>query len=459
MLVTRRALAILSIAALIPLLAGVLLLLRVNSTLLNPDYVKDELRRLDSYAFVEQELYVSLIDEALNDNATLLPPGLEGVELPNDDAARQSLLRLLQTAFPQSYLQQQSEALLDELVPYLTGATDDFALAPAFNDRLLAVAGHAPGEPSELERTFRELDLAPLFIDHLVASTLAEDGQEGPPPGPLGSIADRADAAEWFTTELFTAVDAVVPYLLGDADTFEVRISFAGREHLALPFAGLLGKTPEELIRDGYLVTDADLQDRLGGPDSAAFDDLDGNLEVLRTGWTLGPIDLFDDADELAEVDDLRSLAGGARGIVRLGGIAAVLGLLFGIAMLGGRSWRGRLAWAAAGLFIAAFTVLMVAGPLYDGLAAGRIHDALLSASDDWTGVFGTHRDTIIADVEGVADRFVAGIAQSALLITLASGATLAGLFAWGRYRRGASHDADPAQPSLPRQQAERRAA
>ncbi|MEE9277102.1 MAG: hypothetical protein V3V06_01685, partial [Dehalococcoidia bacterium] len=92
MLRFRRVLAVALMLALAPLVVGAVLLQRVHTTAANPEYLKNELRRLDVYNFVEDELYPVLVAEFLQDPDGLLPSELAGVELPADPEARAAVL-------------------------------------------------------------------------------------------------------------------------------------------------------------------------------------------------------------------------------------------------------------------------------------------------------------------------------------------------------------------------------
>jgi hypothetical protein len=106
------------------------------------------------------------------------------------------------------------------------------------------------------------------------------------------------------------SVESLVGFLLGETDGFEIRVSFTGREQLAAVFAELLGRSTEELLRDGYFVTDVELEDRLGTSFDSVIDDPRNNLRTLRAGFTLTLDDVYgSDAEGIEtreDADDIR---------------------------------------------------------------------------------------------------------------------------------------------------------
>jgi len=154
-----------------------------------------------------------------------------------------------------------------------------------------------------------------------------------------------------------------------------------------------IGESVLDRIPDMVSYTEQDLREALereGGPDAlAALDDI---RELFAEGWTYTDddlrADLDDDAYELvqdvrlalssglvlaasdASAEGLGEGLGEARDAVGLGSndlwlpalITAVLLAL--IALLGGRGWRGRLAWASGTLLLSAVALTILLGPV-----------------------------------------------------------------------------------------------
>ena len=423
-----------------------MLLQRANDTAFSAGFWTNQLERLDAYTFIEQDLYEELVDELLLDASDVLPPELEGAALPTTAAARAALLELLREALPADYLQRQTEAFINAAVPYLRGDTDRFVVLPSLGSRLRAVANRQPGGESVVERSFRTLELGPLFIDHLIDRYLAGHSSFGtPPPAARRALTalDRDDAGEWFTRELFDAIEEVRPFLLGETDSFDVTVNFSGREDLTEPLADLLGRDPDDLLQDGYVVTQADLEERLGQRDSPAFRDLQHHFEIFEPGWTFDQQDVFNRAERLDEIDEIRDGAGWILGPLRWGLFIAAALLILAVAALGGRNWPQRLLWFGTPLVLIAGVTLLLVWPAYDA-ASAEARDELVEETQDWTGAVADERERIIDDLESVIDAAVSGtgwLALPILLIGAAAAATGAGLTL--RLQRGLPQGAD----------------
>lgn len=259
-------------------LAGWLLLSQARATVFDEGYLAGELERLESYELVTAEVYPALVEQALERRDERLPEVLGGLELPADETARRELLLLLETALPAEVLQRQAEGLLDGLMPYLRGEGEGFEFEPELGERLEALAGREGGRPSALESAFRELELGSLLVEHLAAryadeafggtsASLVPGGASVPIVAPL----DAAEDGEWFTTELFAAVDELLPYLRGETESFAVAVDFEGREELAFPLAQLLRALPSQLIAEGYRFDEAELRAELALADDEAL--------------------------------------------------------------------------------------------------------------------------------------------------------------------------------------------
>ncbi len=441
MLRFRRVLAVALMLALAPLVVGAVLLQRVHTTAANPEYLKNELRRLDVYNFVEDELYPVLVAEFLQDPDGLLPSELAGVELPADPEARAAVLELLRTALPAAYVQEQVEALLDGVVPYLRGDADGFRVVPGIDERLRAVTDHEAGERSALESAFRELDGGEAVIRQLLKS--AADDSEGfdlafaPAAGVIASPA----AADWFTTELFGAVDDLAPYLLGDTDAFAIQVSFASRPQLAPFFAQVLKRTPAELLREGYTLTGADLERHLRDDQASVLDDPENNLEFLQAGWALDETNFQKDSEDAAALDEFRDRVGLALGTVRRLVFAGVAFLVVLIGWLGGRGWPGRVSWSAVALALPLLLVTVLAGPVYDRVVAPALDRALLTATGNWPEFLATQRMELVEDVESIAGHLASGTVTTVLPWLVGAVVVLALSQVWARRSR------DPAPP------------
>ena len=437
MIIFRRVVAVWLGLSLLVFLVAAIAVEEFHDRVLSPDHLKSELLRLDVYTFWNDDVYPAAVRNLLENPDDVLPDSLDGAEIPRDQAAQEAIVRLMRVVVPPSYVQEQTEDLIDQFIPYLLNDSDTIAIQPRFDERLRAATelGTGGNGQSELEIAFRELDLGRLIVDELIDGKIEEFEETDPAAALALRLADREDAAEWFTESMFSSLETLVPFLLGERDDFEIEVSFRGRENLAPAFAALLDRTPESLARDGYILNEADFEERIGVSLDSVVDDPRNNLEALQSGWTLTLEEIYgtDPAglQTRADVDEVRKWVGRLTTSVRWGLFAVVAVLAIAIGLLGGRRWSTRILWGAGALFISAVLVAAVAGPLYDGVAADEIQDALRDDSDDWPATLIENRIRIIDDFEAILDSATSGFADEALLLLLASGALVIVSGAW----------------------------
>ncbi len=430
MIVFRRVVAFGLGAFLLAFLVAAIAVEELHDRVLSPEQLKSELRDLEVYTFLSEDVYPSAVRNLLENPDDVLPESLEGLDVPRDRAAQEAVVRLMRTVAPPSYVEAQAEDLIDQFVPYLLNDSDTIAIRPRFDGRLRVATQPGPDGISELERAFRELDLGRLIVNELIDSKIEELEATDPAAGLALQLSDRDDAAEWFTESVFASLESLVPFLLGEQDDFAIRISFEGRENLAPAFAELLDQNPESLARDGYALTEADFENRLGLSLDSVVDDPRNNLQALQAGWTLSLDDVYgtdrDGLETRADADEVRKWLGRVTTSVRWGlfGVVALLTIVIGF--LGGRRWSTRMLWGAGALSISSALVAIVAGPLYDGVAASEIKDAIRDDSDDWPATLVENRDRIIDDFEAILDSATSGFAGEALVLLLAAGALVA---------------------------------
>ena len=431
MLIARRVLAVVVAALAVIALGAWLTLSHARGTGFDEGYVQGELRRLDLYTFLAEELYPAIAEDRLEAIDEALSDSLPNLDLASEETVRAELTRVAQTAVPAGYVQAQAEELLDGLLPYLRGESDGFEIRPRLGERLVAVAGRENGAPSVLETAFRELDLGRVVIEQLEPRTAAT----GPVAGLPASEIDAS--AEWFTAELFDAADQLLLYLAGDTETVDIAVSFEGRELLAPALSGLLRTSPQELVAHGYYFTERDLRLELAADDDEQLRDVDDLRDALRPGWSLNEVDLLtrnDDPDALARAQEFRRNASLLFGPVRWGSLAVAVLLFAAAGLLGGRSWSSRGLWASGALVAGSLAIALVAVGVYELLLEPALHASLVERSADWAEPWARFRDRYVADVESVAGRLAGGFALRALTVA-AAGAVLAGISAGFAYR------------------------
>lgn len=421
----------------------------VSSAASDGQFLRDELRTVGAYDFIHDTAVPALIDRLIDDQAELLPDNLSAVALPTDAASRQALAALLREALPPQYLEARADELLTGLIPYLLGQREDFAIHAGLAEAVNALAAPAPSQRSALEATFRELNIGRAAIDgaiaELRATAIAALGTASTDDAAVAQVdatieavvGDRDEAAEWLTVQLFGAIEELRPYLVGEQTGFDLRVGFAERPDLAALLAPLLDRDAEELRTTGFVLSSEELRSQLGASGSEAVRKLEERLDVLRADRSYSATDLRadigsgeDGETRLATLLDFRS---DAQLLLRLRWLLVpwLALMLIAIALLGGRRWATRLAWAAAALMTASLLTVVAAGPLYDALAGPAISDALDDAFTQWDPRFASLRLGTADRIRQIVDGFVGGIAATALVWLALSTAALAGAAVW----------------------------
>lgn len=154
LIVLRRIVAIPLALLLVPVVGVALASWYLGDVTDDASFAKDELIRLDVYDYVHDSLLPTALDRYLDDEEAL--PTALAETLPRDPQSRTVMLDFARDMIPPEFLQRQAEHVVDEFWPYLFGSTDQFEIRFALGERLEAATGHAPGEQSALERTFRD---------------------------------------------------------------------------------------------------------------------------------------------------------------------------------------------------------------------------------------------------------------------------------------------------------------
>ena len=312
------------------------------------------------------------------------------------------LASLRATASP-AWVEREAAMLAGSVSAYLTGQTEGFTAA---------------------------LDLVPLKAD--VASVLTamaaaslRDTLRGLPE--CSTAAESAKARAMLRREL----PACIPSGLDAADIVDMAVPV---------LSSSIDESVLDRVPDMVQYTEQDLRDALSQDDGPeVLEVLDDIREFFIEGWTYSDADLradlSDDEDAIETSAESREWASWVRRGRWIGGLAAGI-LLVAVAFLGGRSWRGRVAWAAAVLLVSAGVAALVSGPLYQA-ASGAVFDAVREGLADPDSKFPLTSELLANKlpevIEMVADEFMGDIARNSLILAVvAAGPLLASLF-WER--------------------------
>ncbi len=126
----RRFFAVIFGIIFIVLLPVVLLVMRVNSTLLEPGFYVEQLRKSDIFNFAYDQVIPVAIDDNIKDQDIPLDVTIKG----NDIA------QAMRKALPPEWLQSQAEQVFNQAIPYATGRTDHFEIELTVTDRIKAMS-------------------------------------------------------------------------------------------------------------------------------------------------------------------------------------------------------------------------------------------------------------------------------------------------------------------------------
>ena len=194
---------------------------RVNNTLLEPEFVKGQLRDGNVYNYLHDEVLPAALDE-IGENASDTPLDLT---LLKDD-----IIFAAREIFPPAWLQQQSEQTIDETVSYLTGDEDSFEITIPLSDRVEAAR-------DALKQTVTDgVTLDVVYDEVLLREAIESVGNLNDLPLGIALTETEVESAleqiverEWLREEIVGAVDEVVPYFTGQREEFAVVIDVASR--------------------------------------------------------------------------------------------------------------------------------------------------------------------------------------------------------------------------------------
>ncbi len=404
------------------------------------------LREVDAYNVVFDEVVSTLVTENIS-QFSALP---FGVTVTNEE-----IEAALRDVLPPQFIQEQAEAMIDELVPWVTGAQNGFVLIVPLEQRKDAMLGVVD---ALVNQKIQELADSLPACSVAEALDLVQTGFSGLIPScrPTGYTLDEIKQAlgisipgiseelieeqlgvdlsivtegvtvegiqEAFGIDVLGPIRALIVDALPDDYTYtedELRDTLSTNDEQTLDDA-------LEWVRNGITYSDTELRDDVG-PGGAK--DLDRALRWLQQGFT--EADLRDlvtddgaDPQALDDFDRYRNWLGLARSLWFLLGLLPLL-LLAAVGFLGGRRWRSRAAWAAVLLLFAAGMAYIASGPGYSAFAKPLIDDEIAKAAQDKPGIglLMVNKSTDIAS--SVVEEFVSGLEFRSLVLMVVAAAVL----------------------------------
>ena len=367
--------------------------------------------------------------------------GVAGVELPVDvTVSNEEMLSVLREAADPAWVQEQAEIAFDSVGSYLTGRADTFSIDVSLAEnktrardsiaRLVRgkVAEAAEGLPVCDPDLLRDIALSQS------ATTLACIPSQF-------SVADMVEQASGEVTEAVAEALNAIPDNIVFTDT-DLR--------KALSDAGAGGNLDlvddvRRIVDEGWSYTEVDLREHLREEvNDEAVETLDDIRAFLADGWTYTDVDFREDvesvgdANALDNLDRLRENLDRARTLRLLIVLPALL-LLVAIGFLGGRSWRGRVAWAAAFLLAVSGVILLAFGPVYTLVGEPRLDDARqeflgkIDVSDNFENTERLIANKAFDIVESMVNGIASGIATKAFVLLFIGGVALAASVFWDK--------------------------
>jgi hypothetical protein len=406
----RRTLTIPLIVVFVILFIAVLLITQVNSTVGNPKFYNDQLRRVDIYNFVYDEVLPAALDDIETDDSSDIPIGLAAI----DD----EIIAAVREILPPEWLQAQVESAANEIIPYLLGDTEHFTYILVLKDRVEAAADVIKADIIHGTAFDSIYDDGISYLADELSSELPEMTKEEL-EDELRSLLPQ----DWVVWQLESAIDAVVPYMTGDSSHFTITIDLE---------PGYIGDLVLELLGVGEALTftDADLVNSLDSEGQQILEDV---RHWIASGYTVTETDLREAISptdpELESFDDVRHWVGTGRTWLWTLWLIPVI-LLIAIGFLGGRSWRGRLAWALAGLFIGSLVAYVAMAVTYSSVGEPQIQELMLNPSQ-YEGVMAVVAEKGNELIENAFDSFASSVTSKALYVMIGSAVALGGVIGW----------------------------
>ena len=268
MIVLRRLLAVFLIPVAAVLTAAAGAGFHAERTLPEPEFWLGRLEAVDAYERVHSEVLPAAL-------ADFSEPGADGVEF---DFTRfeADIVRVAREVVPPEWIEAQAAGALAELLPYLLGETESLTVTVPFRDRVEAAA-------EAVKRESRDPAVyLPLYDEgvewgaqRVVRTTAGSEVRIDLTEDEAAGFVRRVAPAEWLQESITETVDGALPYVVGEADTFEVAIDLEDRVD---ELAKVVGEVLERADADDVIVDDVvmpaaarELPDRIEVVDGVGF--------------------------------------------------------------------------------------------------------------------------------------------------------------------------------------------
>ena len=329
---------------------------------------------------------------------------------------RNEVVDAVRDAVAGDWLDAQAAVLAADVAAYATGQSDTFVttfdLAAAKPEAWHALTAIAT---TSLRQALRDLPECATAAENGAARAAVEREL----PSCIPWDVPPADIVTIAVPSIATAIDETVLDRIPDLVTYSEQDLRGNLERDGGADALLALDEIRELFREGWTYTDADLRADLDDED--AFDLIQDARLVLSTGYVLQAADESPEGIEEG-LDEVRDAIALGLGDLWIPGLIAIALLLL-VAFLGGRSWQGRLGWAAGVLLFSAAVLAVLFWTVAQSVSDGALEDVREEIALDPDSQFPSTSEALadkLVDVAASAVDDVAGnIARNALILAV----------------------------------------
>lgn len=382
--------------------------------------IKVLLRDSDSY----ESLYVQLVEPQVDNSFG------DSIQLPYGIVVtKDEVLAGMREVTPPSWIQVQTEQIIDDSTPYFKGEVNSFESELFLVDNKLA-ALQIIGETANRKLNENLRALPPCASGRSLTEIISL-GSRGtidclPANTPITLVAGL------ISNQVTQAVEERIGNVIPDSivftqDDLQKTLTQAGLENGADILQALRSNistgivyTEDDLTQDiGVLLDDAEGEDTL--------DSLNGLRTFLAEGWTYTDADFrkdlfeLDGGETLQQIDSVRPIFKR----IRLLAWILVLPIIFvisGIGYLGGYDLRTRVGWASGSLIAASVFVFLFMLTLYGFLVEPRLNGvttsltSAIAGGESFTITRSLLAEKITEIIQTISDDFGAGVANKSLI-------------------------------------------
>ena len=265
--------------------------LQASETFLDPGFYTKELKKANIYEFVLVDLTTSALNEWRESDDESLIGGFEEHPLVTMGLSTEDIVSSLNKAFPPSWVQSIVEEVVDELGKYVTDENDDFQVTVRAGAQVEILV-------EEVKSLLRRADAYSLLIRELVTPAVEDPLAEEELPLGLKVTSERVIQSvrvvvppDWVQTQVEAALDELTPYVVGDGDTFEIRVNLVDRVQIALEEVKLLLRETDAYDLLYEEVVEPELRKSLGGAVGLPFDTAVSTEEVISALRQVAPVE------------------------------------------------------------------------------------------------------------------------------------------------------------------------